>query len=98
MLMCCNGSALYAKEWVKVSVQETQVDGRNCFFFLLNGVTEADPAVPKGPWFAIPTSAANYQVMVATVLSAKLSNSTLHVLTDGTTSCGWATATMIGAQ
>lgn len=91
-------SPLSAVERSKATVQETLVDSRPCFFFILNGVSEADPAIPNGPWFAIPTSASNYQVMAATVMSAKLSGSSLHVLTDGTKSCGWATASTVGAQ
>lgn len=74
----------------------TLVDTRPCLFFYLQGAGEADPVVPGAPWFAVPTSNPNYQTMASTVLSAKLSHQPLQVQTDGSTSCGFATASVVG--
>src|SRR5687767_8704333 len=36
-------------------------DTRDCSFFQLVGVSEADPAVPGNPWFAVPKSHMGYK-------------------------------------
>lgn len=77
-------------------VAVTQIDVRPCLFFQLQGVSEADPVVPSAPWFAISTSNPNYQTLASKLLSAKLSNQPLNVQTDGSTSCGYATAAVLG--
>ena len=74
----------------------TQVDVRPCFFFQLQGVSEADPVNPGSIWFALPTSNPNYQILASTLLSAKLTNQPINVQTDGSTSCGYATAATLG--
>lgn len=74
----------------------TQTDARPCTFFMLQGVTEADPTTPGQPWFAIPASNPNYQVMVSVLLAAKTAHAPISVYTDGTISCGYATASMLG--
>ena len=70
----------------------TQVDVRPCFFFQLQG----DPVNPGSVWFALPTSNPNYQTLASILLSAKLTNQSINVQTDGSTSCGYATASVLG--
>ena len=78
------------------TVAATQIDTRSCFFFNLSGVSEAGPVVAGATWFSLPISDPNYQVKVATILSAKLAGKTISVITDGSVSCGYATAIEIG--
>ena len=78
------------------SIQDIQADSRPCLFFNLAGVSEADPAVPAQIWFTIPTSNANYQTQASIILSSKVAGKPLRVQTDGTVSCGYATASVIG--
>jgi hypothetical protein len=40
----------------------------SCYVFQLVGVSEADPVVPKGPFFAISTTAPNAKEMAAALL------------------------------
>jgi len=67
-----------------------------CYYFLLTGVTEADPSVPGNPRFAIPNTGANAKEMYATLLSARASGTSItRVLTGGSTVCGTAQAIII---
>jgi hypothetical protein len=65
---------------------------------LLTGVAQADPVVPNSGWFAINASAAGAQAAFATLLAAKISGTAVHVTTDGTTSCGFATANWVSSD
>ncbi|MEG3126133.1 hypothetical protein [Sphingomonas sp. GB1N7] len=76
-------------------VNWTQIDSRPCLFFNLRGVSEADPVLPGEEWFAVPTSNPNYTTFASIILSAKLSNQPVSISTDGTISCGYATAVAI---
>lgn len=74
-----------------ISLLETS-DG-SCVFFQLTGVTEANPAVPNGVWFAIEKT---QKEMYALLLGAHLSERTLtRVLTNGEVVCGAAKALTI---
>lgn len=66
-------------------------DSRACFFFQLNGVSEADPVVPGDYWFAIPQSNAGYKDAVAILMLARATGMPLaHVKTTGGLACGLA--------
>lgn len=77
-------------------VGEVQIDRRPCLFLILKNVSQADPAVPGVPWFAIPTGSANYQTFASLVLSAKGARQPVYARTDGTLSCGYATVAEVG--
>jgi hypothetical protein len=70
----------------------------DCFYFILDGVAEADPVVPGNPWFAIPRSQFGSKDAYAMLLGAKLSGQPVTVNTDGTLSCGRATAYAVTMQ
>lgn len=66
-------------------------DTRDCFFFQLTGVSEADPAIPGEAWFAIPQSNAGYKDAVAILMLARATGAPLvHVKTTGGLACGLA--------
>lgn len=71
------------------------VNSRPCVFFTLDGVAVADSVVPGSPWFAIPKSASNFAEVNAMLMSAKLAGRPISVVTDGTTSCGLATVSVV---
>ena len=62
---------------------------RPCAFFQLQGVTQADPAVP-GPWFSIPTTNVGFHEQYALLLSAAFNNHPIFVGTNGQAACGFA--------
>jgi hypothetical protein len=66
-------------------------DGRGCFFFTLEGVTEADPALPSSYWFAIPITYQGYKELVSLLYLDKATGTTINVVTSGTTACGFST-------
>jgi hypothetical protein len=59
-----------------------------CFYFTLNGISQADPVVPGSPWFAVNRSTPASGDVYATILAAKLSGSRVWIVTNGTTGCG----------
>jgi hypothetical protein len=66
-------------------------DARECVFFQLSGVNEADPVIPGNPWFAVAKSHTGYKEIFAALLIARTTGRTLvHVATNGTTACGHA--------
>src|SRR5689334_10571203 len=65
-------------------------DTRECTFFQLSGVTEADPVVPGNPWFAVPKTHLGYKEIFVVLLTARSNGRTITVQTDGTTACGHA--------
>jgi hypothetical protein len=71
------------------------MDSRICTFFQLFGTSEADPAFPGAPWFALPKAGSNFEELFSMLLSAKLAGKAIDVTTDGTTSCGYATVATI---
>lgn len=93
--LLASSAATAATDRANLTVNDTLIDNRTCFFFRIVGITQADPALAS-EWFSIPKSATNYQEMISMVLSSKLSGKGLHVMTDGTLSCGLATASGIG--
>lgn len=78
------------------TVAQVLIDSRPCMFFNLANVSEADPVAAGQKWFAIPVSNANYQTYASIVLSSRLTRQPFWVQTDGTISCGFATASLVG--
>lgn len=67
-------------------------DSRECTFFRLTDVTEADPVSYAGnPWFAVPKTHTGYKEIVATLLLARATGMPLaHVVTTSALACGHA--------
>lgn len=66
-------------------------DTRECVFFQLSGVTEADPSTPGVPWFAVPKTHVGYKEVFATLMLARATGRPLnHVATSGAVACGHA--------
>lgn len=73
-----------------VSILQTDAVS-SCYFFQLSGVTQANPVVANGVWFAIDKTKANAQELYAVILGAKLTGISLYrVLTNGDVACGQA--------
>ena len=83
--------------WINKTVSQIQSTyvGSDCFYFTLDGVTEADPVLPGAMWFAIPRTQNGSKDAYAMLLAAKLSGQPLRVHTNGTLSCGYATASEV---
>src|SRR5687768_11964373 len=86
-----------AAAWINKHVGQLQSSnaGADCFYFTLDGVAEADPVVPGANWFAIPRTQNGSRDAYAMILSAKISGMTVRVHTNGTVSCGYATASEV---
>lgn len=73
-----------------VSLVETDAVS-SCLFFQLSGVSQANPVVANGVWFAIDKNAENAKEIYAILLSARLTGTTLtRVVTNGEVACGQA--------
>lgn len=90
-----SSSIIWAASYSGRQIVVTQADSRPCVFFQLSGVIEADPVLAGNPWFALPKSNPSFSEMYAELLSAKISGKGVSAYTDGTTSCGYATASLI---
>lgn len=66
-----------------------------CSFFQLEGVSEADPAVPGNAWFALPQDHPGYDELVAMIISAQAGDGKVDVFTDGNIACDHARIRMI---
>jgi hypothetical protein len=66
-------------------------DGRGCFFFTLEGVSEADPVLPGSYWFAVPITYQGYKELVSLLYLDKATGTTINVVTSGKTACGFST-------
>ena len=73
----------------KVDKVQASLPDTNCFYFTLQGVTQADPVVP-GQWFAIHKSQAHAADQYAMLLAAKLSDAPVRITTSGAIVCGYA--------
>lgn len=75
-------------------VFEIHVDTtRPCVLFRLDGITDADPANPGSPWFAVLRTHGAYDELFAMLLSAKVSNRNISIWTDGITTAADACGT-----
>jgi len=65
---------------------------RPCAFFLLTGVTVADPNVASiaASWFAIPVTHPAFSQVIAILMTARVSNLPVSVKTTGGLACGFA--------
>lgn len=64
-------------------------DTRGCYFFQLEGVSQAGPEVPGNAWFAFDYERESAQTAFSILLAAKSSGSTVKVNTNGNTMCGY---------
>lgn len=63
----------------------------DCFYFTLQGVAVADPAINSSPWFAVDrTTHKGANQLYATLLAAKASGMAIDVWTSGAITCGYA--------
>jgi hypothetical protein len=76
-------------------VQLHSPDTRECTFFMLTGVAEADPVLPGNPWFAVPKTHVGYKEIVSFLMTARITGESLTVYTAGTTACGHATVSAV---
>lgn len=60
----------------------------DCLWFTLVGVAQADPINPNNPYFALTRTQIGYNETYALLLSAKLSGSTVIVVTTGAVAGG----------
>jgi hypothetical protein len=58
-------------------------DGRPCTFFILDGVSSADPATPGTPWMALRQSSSGYKENLVILMTAKLAGRPINVSTTG---------------
>ena len=65
-------------------------DDADCFYFQLNGVSEADPVKPGDAWFAVSRTQYGAKDAYAMLLAAKISGKTVNVSTRGTLTCNYA--------
>jgi hypothetical protein len=79
-----------AADWTaKVGQLQSTNVGLDCFYFTLNGIAAADPALGNNsPWFAIPRAQYGAKDAYAMLLAAKLSDVSVRVSTTGGTICG----------
>jgi hypothetical protein len=60
----------------------------DCVWFTLVGVPQADPILPNSPWFALPRTQVGYSEIYSILLAAKLSGSSVNVVTTGAAAGG----------
>ena len=89
------GSA--ATSWLgkNVGTLQSTFEGADCFYFTLEGVSQADPILPGSPWFAIPRTQYGAKDAYAMLLSAKLSGQPVNVVTNGAAACGLAAVSQV---
>ena len=58
--------------------------GRDCIFFTLAGVADAQsPSVPGSPWFVLSKAHPNFKEQYALILASKMSGTPIGVVTTG---------------
>ncbi|ABD79712.1 hypothetical protein [Saccharophagus degradans] len=63
-------------------------DTRDCFFFQLENVSQADPVSPNNEWFAVPFSKMSSDAVLSILMASKASGGSVKVNTTGSTVCG----------
>lgn len=93
-VVACTPCLALASIWTDKKVESLQANHvtLDCYFFKLEGVTQADPAVPGNPWFAVLRSELGSKDAYAMLLAARVSGVPVTVYTDGTSVCGYARA------
>jgi len=93
VVLTCGSTADAAATWTNKMVSVLQPDhpSANCFYFMLDGVSVADPAVSSSAWFAVDRVAhPGAADLMATLLAARIAGLPVTVYTSGTTMCGYA--------
>jgi hypothetical protein len=72
-------------------------DNRPCTFFTLEGVVQADGAVPNSPWFVLKNTHPGYKENLTLLMSAKITGAQIIVSTSGRiiSECGHAEVVVI---
>ena len=84
-----SGLAGANQQWTSTILQlQPPLSNQDCVFFTLNGVSEADPAVPGSPWFAMPRTQTGFNEVYAALLAAKISGTTVTISTTGRPASG----------
>lgn len=65
-------------------------DHRACTFFMLEGVSLADPVAPSNGWFAVPIAHSGHDVIVSILLAAYTTGKKINVRTSGASACSTA--------
>jgi len=84
--------------WATKTISQLQPDhpSADCYFFTLDGVSEADPVRPGIPWFAVDRNAhLGAKELYATLLAARLSRAPITVYTSGAVACGYAAVNFV---
>ncbi|WP_116809915.1 hypothetical protein [Steroidobacter cummioxidans] len=82
----------------RVLFLQSTSSAHDCFFFVLEGVSQADPVKPGDMWFAFPRSQFGSKDAYAMLLAAKLTDTSVTVHTEGQMACGYASAARIMMQ
>ncbi len=93
LLLCQVMPAHSSSGWSGKTVQYLQPDGTNadCYYFTLNGVSQADPVNPGSPWFGVSRTAhPGAKELFAVLLAARLTGTPINVNTTGSLECGYA--------
>ncbi len=77
--------AVQAVSWsgYQIAQFEAPDPARPCLFFTLVGVSQADPAFPNDPWFAISENQSGYWEIYGMLLSAKTKGIAVTITTSG---------------
>lgn len=87
-LIGSRAEAITAWKDATVLILELPDPNHNCIFFTLFDVTEADPAIPGSPWFAIPVSQNGSSEMYNLLLRSKVDRLQIGVVTSGAPAAG----------
>lgn len=82
-VFCLFGSANAADFSNKAVTIIRGPDGRPCTFFILDGVSPADPTTPNTSWMALRQASSGYKENLAILMSAKLTGRVVNVSTTG---------------
>lgn len=87
----------FATDHVGKTVSELQANhtATDCFYFRLDGVSEADPVKPNDPWFAVSRTAYGAKDAYALLLAARVTGTAVHIVTTGAMVCGYASASFV---
>ncbi|AZN35141.1 hypothetical protein [Iodobacter ciconiae] len=82
MSIALQANTLCAAYFPNKSISLIRSDARPCTLFMLEGVTSADTATSGSPWFALKKSHPAYKENLTLLMSAKLTNKTVHITTS----------------
>lgn len=99
LLMCfCAVGAVDAADFFSKTITVIRgPDGRPCTFFVLDGVSPADPSTPNTSWMVLRQTSVGYKENLAMLVSAKLSGRPVSVSTTGSVvpECGHVEAYVV---